>query len=887
MSEKRSKDNRRKKKGSIVGKVLLWFLLLVFLAGLGVGGWLYYKYGRDLLACRDKALIIAARSSRSDFANDQTSICYYSDGSVMQILAGSKNVYYLPFSSIPDNAVKAVLAVEDRKFFQHKGYDVYAIARAAKAYIENEGAIKQGGSTITQQLARSIYLTNEKTIERKATEIFLAAALERKYSKNDILEFYLNNIYFANGYYGIQAAAKGYFGKTAGELSLSQIAFLCGIPNSPSNYNPVTNYEKTMERRDSVLKQMYENGFIVETEYRMALAEGITLVSTESEMNNYEETYTFRCAIHALMQADGFALRCNFEDDADKEMYDQMYYDEYYRIWRNLYAKGYRIYTSINPAKQEQLQASIDGELADYTETNSEGIYKFQAAGVCIDNDTGFVVAIVGGRGQETNGYTLNRAFQSPRQPGSSIKPLIVYTPIFERGYYPDTTVVDEKFEGGPANSSDVYSGEIDVRYAVSVSKNTVAWKLLQEIGVDKGLAYLKKMNFASIVDTDYYPAASLGGLTYGATAVEMTSAYAALANDGVYRTPTCILRITDTHGDPIIDNSSAVSAAPSNVENKRIYEKNAARMMTDVMTTVMTTGTGRKSAIEGITTAGKTGTTKNQKDGWFVGYSRYYTTGIWVGCDMPVTIEDLMGNTYPAYIWHDYMQAIHEGLEDRAFEPYKDDRPAPPPEEIYPYGWVDNDGDGVPDGYPVGWIDKDGDDIPDGYPNDWIDTDGDGIPDFFPIGWNDTDGDGIPDIYIDGINPSYIPMPTDGPDNTDPWITPGPGGTDYPVPTDVPVPTEISGAGFDTDGDGLPDTYPYGWVDTDGDGIPDSYPYGWIDKDGDGIPDGYPDDLPDADGDGIPDMYESDEIIWVQPGTGVEWVDPRTGETYTIGGDE
>ena len=304
-------------------------------------------------------------------------------------------------------------------------------------------------------------------------------------------------------------------------------------------------------------------------------------------------------------------------------------------------------------------------------------------------------------------------------------------------------------------------------------------------------------------------------------------------------------------------------------------------------MTTVMTTGTGRKSAIEGITTAGKTGTTKNQKDGWFVGYSRYYTTGIWVGCDMPVTIEDLMGNTYPAYIWHDYMQAIHEGLEDRAFEPYKDDRPAPPPEEIYPYGWVDNDGDGVPDGYPVGWIDKDGDDSPDGYPNDWIDTDGDGIPDFFPIGWNDTDGDGIPDIYIDGINPSYIPMPTDGPDNTDPWITPGPGGTDYPVPTDVPVPTEISGAGFDTDGDGLPDTYPYGWVDTDGDGIPDSYPYGWIDKDGDGIPDGYPDDLPDADGDGIPDMYESDDVIWVKPGTGVEWVDPRTGETYTIGGDE
>ena len=457
MSEKHSNETEQRKKRSIAGKVFLWFLLLIFLAGLGAGGWLYYKYGRDLLECRDRALVIAARSSRSDFANDQTSILYYSDGNVMQILSGSKNVYYLPFSAIPDNAVNAVLAVEDRKFYTHKGYDVYAIARAARAYIENEGAIKQGGSTITQQLARSIYLTNEKTIERKATEIFLAAALERKYSKKDILEFYLNNIYFANGYYGIQAAAKGYFGKTAGELTLSQTAFLCGIPNSPANYNPKTHFEKTMERRDSVLKQMYENGFIVETDYRMALAEGIRLVSTETETNNYEETYTFRCAIHALMQAEGFAIRYNFENDEDRAMYEELYFDEYSRIWRNLYAKGYRIYTSINPAKQAQLQASIDEELADHTDTNDEGIYKFQSAGVCIDNDTGFVVAIVGGRGQETVGYTLNRAFQSPRQPGSSIKPLIVYAPVFERGYYPDTTVVDEKFEDGPANSGGVY----------------------------------------------------------------------------------------------------------------------------------------------------------------------------------------------------------------------------------------------------------------------------------------------------------------------------------------------------------------------------------------------------------------------------------------------
>lgn len=788
MAVKKSAKRKQKREGSILKKVLLWFLLLIFLAALAGGIFFYIKYGRDILSLKARADVIAAGSDRSDFASAETSMIYYSDGTLMTSLNGVKNVYYLPYSAIPQNAVRAVMAVEDRKFFSHKGYDVYAILRAAKAYIENEGAIKQGGSTITQQLARMTYLTNEKTVERKITEIFLAADLEKKYSKNDILEFYLNNIYFANGYYGLQAAAKGYFGVTAGDLSLSQTAFLCGIPNSPSTYDPRAHFDKAVERGASVLKQMRDVGYISEEEYQAALSEEIVLITEETPHSNYEETYTFRCAINALMQLDGFTARYYFEDDEDEQMYNDLYYDEYSRVWHNLYSKGYRIYTSINPVKQEMLQAAIDDELSEYTEMGDDGVYALQASGVCIDNDTGFVVAIIGGRSTDLSGYTLNRAFQSPRQPGSSIKPLIVYTPAFERGYYPDTEVLDEKFEGGPKNSGGVYSGLIDVRYAVSVSKNTVAWKLLGEIGISTGLSYLKKMNFASIVDSDYYPAAALGGLTYGATAVEMTAAYATLAHDGIYRTPTCVLRITDSAGAVIIDNSTDYAVSPladigeRTASSQRIYERNATRMMTDVLTTVMESGTGRRMKLDGITCAGKTGTTNDQKDGWFVGYTAYYTTGIWVGYDMPRKLEELMGNTYPGQIWHNYMEAIHEGFEDIEFEPYVDNRPriivvpdenlepaedeaiidegAEPGEgielggdeditiieeqdgdqliivdpfedsETYPYGWVDNDGDGILDGYPYGWIDTDGDGTPDSYPENWVDNDGDGVPD-------------------------------------------------------------------------------------------------------------------------------------------------------------
>ena len=275
------------------------------------------------------------------------------------------------------------------------------------------------------------------------------------------------------------------------------------------------------------------------------------------------------------------------------------------------------------------------------------------------------MVAIVGGRKQkDTIGYTLNRAYQSYRQPGSSFKPLVVYTPQLERSYTPNTIVDDTYFEGGPRNSGGVYLGKIPLRTAVEKSKNVVAWKLFEELTPEVGLSYVKKMNFAEIVDTDYYPAASLGGLTNGASTVEMASAYATLENDGVYRDPTCIRRILDSDDRVIVNNTKSQ-------QKKQIYEESAARTMTDILTGVLIRGTAAGKGLSNMSCAGKTGTTSDQKDGWFCGFTPYYTTTVWIGYDSPRTMSDLYGNTYPLTVWRTFMEEIHAGLENKPFPEY------------------------------------------------------------------------------------------------------------------------------------------------------------------------------------------------------------------------
>jgi membrane peptidoglycan carboxypeptidase len=694
------RKKKKKKQNKVLRKIKLFFqvmFLLLMIAVLIAVLVLYFKYGKSIMALQDEANAIVAQSTEESFRQSETTLVYYDDGSRMAKLKGEKDTYYLDYEEIPEMAVKAMVAIEDKKFFKHNGIDLTASIRAAVALVKNR-RITQGGSTITMQLARNVFISKEQSMERKIKEMYIAVALEKKYSKTQIMEFYLNNIYFMNGYYGIQAAAKGYFGKSVNELDLSQIAFLCAIPNSPTYYDPLEHKDHTLERRDRILTQMKEEGYISEAECAAAQAEEITVKEpkTSGKRKSYE-SYVYECAIKALMKAYGFTFENEFDSDEDEEAYDKDYEDVYNQCKQKLYNNGYRVYTSISKKKQKKLQKQVNTQLSRYKD-KTDGIYNFQGAAVCIDNKDGRVVAIVGGRSQKVlTGYELNRAYQSFRQPGSSIKPLIVYTPLFESNlkdgdgnyYTPSSIVTDQQISGGPKNSSGTYSGNITVRYALEQSKNTVAWQLFEKLTPLVGLQYLLDMNFKKIVDDDYGLASSLGGLTYGASPVEMTAAYAALENDGVYREPTCIVRITDSDGNEIVSEDD--------VEEKRVYKKDAARMVTDIMQGVLTKGTAKGHSLSATASAGKTGTTNDKKDGWFMGYTRYYTTGVWVGCDMPKAMSDLSGATYPLSIWYNFMQEIHQNKEWKDFKPYEDKEDDSSSEDDYGYDEEDDiydDGD-------------------------------------------------------------------------------------------------------------------------------------------------------------------------------------------------
>lgn len=636
-ADKNAPRKKRRKKKRDMGSFFFRLTQVAMLCILLGACFLFYQTGyiQTVMELHSEAQAVMEKSSIEDFQTDQSGEVYDTDGNLIALLKNDRNIVYLTADQIPEQVKAAFVSIEDKRFYKHKGFDPFAILRAAQSLISKK-SITQGGSTITQQLARNIYLTHTVKWERKVEEIFIAMALEKKYSKDEILEFYINNIYFSNGYYGIQAASQGYFSKNAEDLSLSETAFLCAIPNSPGSNDPLTHKENTLKRRDLILDNMYEDGIITEMECDHAKNETITLnPSKASFTRTWAHTYIYECATQALMEATG---------------------KDYDTCREELYTGGYRVYTSINMNTQELLQNTIDEQLSDYNTLNSNGTYALQSSAVCIDNSTGLVTAIVGGRTQEGISTDYNRAYMSFRQPGSSIKPLVVYAPALELGYSATSTVIDSKEEDGPSNSGG-YSGAISLRTAVEQSKNTVAYKLFRELTPEVGLSYLLDMNFSSIVDEDYTLSTALGGLTKGASSLEMTAGYATLANEGIYRLPTCITMITDMNGNIIV--------MPDRDEHQ-VYETSAAREMTNILEGVLTRGTARGKGIPNMPCAGKTGTTNDNIDGWFVGYSAYYTTGVWVGFDSPRGVNAIAGSTYPVGIWNSFMTELHDGLASK-----------------------------------------------------------------------------------------------------------------------------------------------------------------------------------------------------------------------------
>ena len=648
-------NSKKRRRRRIIKRIVI-AVIVVLLAGAGIyAGPKLVKIAK--LAADAKQM--ADESSVDTFKNGKTTVIYDKNGDQLCTMKASKDMYYIDYDNIPATLADSFVVMEDRDFYNHSGIDIKAIIRALIANRKSD-TIVQGASTITQQVAKNVFLTQEVTWDRKIKEIFLAWGLEKKYSKEQILEFYLNNIYFSNGYYGVEAAAKGYFGKSAAELSVSEQAFIAAIPNNPTKYNPLTNYDATLTRRNLILKELYNADYIDSMTYNTALDEEITVSGSGEKVstkNNSVETYARHCATEEMMKYCGFVMRNNFNSEDEYNEYEELYQKYYSTCQQMLLGGGYTVYTSIDPEAQEALQDSIDKNLASYKTLSDDGVYEFQGAATCIDNSTGNVVAIVGSRSQELNGYTLNRAYQSYRQPGSSIKPIVVYTPYLQQRNTPDTIVTDEKIDGGPNNADGSYAGQMTLRTAVMKSKNTVAWKIYRDdITPKMGIGFLLNMGFHKVWMDKNTNAVALGGFTYGVSTEEMAGAYATIANDGMFRQPTCVTKITNTSGRTIVDTSG---------REVRVYDTNSCRLMTDMLRSVVTGGTGVGAEPSDAIVAGKTGTTNSNKDAYFCGYSQYYTMAVWTGYDYPKT----QSSVKTLSIFRDFMEVIHKGKEKVEFK--------------------------------------------------------------------------------------------------------------------------------------------------------------------------------------------------------------------------
>ena len=639
-------------------KGVLSVFTAAFLIMAAAGLILYAAVKPELDKCREIAYDKLAQMDRSDFSMLSDTVIYDKDGKQIGLI-NAGHYQYMDINHISMNLQNGYIAQEDRRFKNHNGVDWIATFRAGLALIKHGGEVTQGGSTITQQVIKNTYLTQERTFTRKIVEILLAPELEKKYSKADIIEFYCNTNFYGHRCYGVEAASLYYFGKHAEDLAPEEAAVLIGISNSPSAYDPVSHPNASKNKRDDVLKSMNEVGYLSNEDYEKAVSSPLKIVQKETEGTdeNYQSSYAIHCAALELMKMDGFEFQYTFDNKEDYTLYSERYTAAYSEQSDRIRAGGFQIYTSLDSGLQAVLQTQIDASLSGFTELQENGKFALQGAGVIVDNKTNYVTAIVGGRGAED---PFNRAYLSARQPGSTIKPLIDYGPAFDTGEYCPTRMVnDHKWEKGPSNSGRRYFGNVTVREALNRSLNTVAWQILEDIGIDFGLSYLGEMEFQKLSYVDnQVPSLSIGGFTNGVRVVDMAKGYSTLANGGVYNDRTCIVKILHEKEGELTKDMTPFA--------KQVYRSDSAFMLTDVLKGTFTSpyGTGRGLGLENdMPAAGKTGTTNSSKDTWFCGYTPYYTAAVWVGYDIPRNMPGIYGATYAGKIWKNVMDEIHQGL--------------------------------------------------------------------------------------------------------------------------------------------------------------------------------------------------------------------------------
>lgn len=646
---KRLPPNKKKsgKLKLVLRGILIFFLLLIVGSGI-----FYFKKIRPIyMDYKAQMYEIIEDMGQGSFRRKGNTYIYDKDGAKIGKL-GNEKYSYVESSKISDYIKKGYIAKEDRNFALHNGVDYKAILRAAIEYIKHKGRITQGGSTITQQVIKNNLLSQERSFKRKIVEAMTAQELEKTYSKAQIMEFYCNSNYYGSGCYGVEGAAEYYFGKTAKDVTLAEAAIIVGTSNRPNDYNPSVDYEKAMKKKASVLKSMLEEGYINKDEYEVALKERPKIVeqTDNTDSDNYMVSYAVHCATLELMRESGFEFKYGLTDKAEYEEYQEKYKKAYSSMSAVIRNGGYKIYTSFDQQLQSRLQEAVTSHLDN----------KLQGAAVCIDNKTQMVVAIVGGK-KRSDEY--NRAFLMERNPGSSIKPLLVYGPALNDGTITAGKIMQDQeidINGySPSNADGQYRGDVTVRQALAESINTIAVQILSENGIKDSFPYLRKMRFSSLSPADpTMLSTALGGFTNGVKIIDMAKGYAAIANGGKYSENTCLVRLEMEDGTNLFKVTD---------EEKEIYNKDTAYILTDLMqgTFRWKHGTAHDLYNESKIYAGKTGTTNNNKDAWFCGFSTDYTCAVWTGRDKPKSIENLKGSTYPLYIWLSFMDGITPEKKD------------------------------------------------------------------------------------------------------------------------------------------------------------------------------------------------------------------------------
>ena len=721
--KKKQLNSATKKFGTKIGITSIKFVLILIIAFLVAGSCLALGSIQGIIA--DAPDISTIDVSPDGFASK----IYNSNGEEVQSLSTSgSNRISVDIENVPLLLQHAFVAIEDERFYEHNGIDIKGIARAAFITISN-GDLSQGASTITQQLLKNNVFNayNETTIEkikRKVQEQYLAVKLESQMDKQSILEDYLNSINLGNGYYGVQAAANGYFGKDVSELTLSECAVIASITQNPTRLNPVKNPLYNQERQQKVLRNMLAQGYISEAEYNEAVADDVyarvesldvssgsaatysyyvdTLIDKLIEDLKTQKGYTETQATNLIYK--GGLQIYSTQDTQMQEIADSMinnpaYYPDSteFSISYALSVKDaegktshYTHYSMYNWYRDEQHDSGFTLMQTDQS-VAQDYVDRYKAAMVgengtvvgetltftiqpqlsfsLMDQHTGYVKVLVGGRGEKLGNRTLNRAVNPVRQPGSSIKPLAVYGPGLDTGAITLASAIDDApyyYSGSDSQlvtnyNKGEYLGLISVRDAINRSQNVPAVKILTQITPQVGFNYLEKFGISTLVSPknavngnhDVVQSLALGGMTYGVKNIDMTAAYASIANQGVYTEPIFYTTVYDHDGNLLIDNSEKTT--------HEVIKNTTSWLLTSALQTVITSGSARSAGVANQPAAGKTGTTQNETDKWFCGFTPYYTASIWVGYDD--NSRSLPRSVDQRTIWGDIMTAIHETI--------------------------------------------------------------------------------------------------------------------------------------------------------------------------------------------------------------------------------